>query len=303
MDDVFSDRIDRARLAELNRQSDGRGLLRLAGHVAALLLTGCILSRALGTWWVAPATLLHGAVLVFLFAPLHESIHRTAFKSRALNDAVGWVCGALLLLPPEYFRFFHFAHHRHTQDPANDPELAAPKPANPGQWLVHVSGWLYWRARVWGTLMHAAGRITEPFLSAPRAAERVVREARQLLLLYLAIAAAALLFGTWWPLIYWVIPALAGQPLLRIYLLAEHGLCPLVPDMLANSRTTRSNAIVRFFVWNMPYHAEHHAYPSVPFHALPEVHRAIAGDIKVTAPGYIAVQRQLLRSFRVPSSR
>ncbi|MGH7184957.1 MAG: fatty acid desaturase, partial [Pseudomonadota bacterium] len=87
MDDVFSDRIDRARLAELNRQSDGRGLLRLAGHVAALLLTGCILSRALGTWWVAPATLLHGAVLVFLFAPLHESIHRTAFKSRALNDA------------------------------------------------------------------------------------------------------------------------------------------------------------------------------------------------------------------------
>jgi fatty acid desaturase len=54
---------------------------------------------------------------------------------------------------------------------------------------------------------------------------------------------------------------------------------------------------VRFFAWNMPYHAEHHAYPSVPFHALPSVHRAIARDLQVTASGYIAVQRQLFRSF------
>ena len=297
MDDVFSDRINRARLAELNRKSDRRGLLHLAGHGAALLATGWLLSRSLGTWWAAPAMMLHGAVLIFLFAPLHECIHRTAFGSRWLNDAVAWLCGAAIVLPPEYFRFFHFAHHRHTQDPLNDPELAAPKPATIRQWLAQVSGWNYWRAQVWGTLMHAAGRIDEPFLSAPRAAERVVREARRMLLVYLVIALASLMSASAWPLIYWVVPALLGQPLLRIYLLAEHALCPLVPDMLANSRTTISNGLVRFFAWNMPYHAEHHAYPSVPFHALPDVHRAIAADIKITAPGYLAVQRQLLKSF------
>jgi len=56
--------------------------------------------------------------------------------------------------------------------------------------------------------------------------------------------------------------------------------------------------VVRFFAWNMPYHAEHHALPSVPFHALPMLHRELAADLKVVSPGYLAVHREILRSFR-----
>jgi fatty acid desaturase len=67
--------------------------------------------------------------------------------------------------------------------------------------------------------------------------------------------------------------------------------------MLENTRTTYTNVFMRALAWNMPYHAEHHAYPAVPFHRLPEVNRAIAPRLKTTAPGYIAVQRQILRSF------
>jgi fatty acid desaturase len=290
--------IDRARLADLNRRSDARGLSRLAGHSVLLLLTGTLLGVALGSWWAVPATVLHGVALIALFAPLHETIHRTAFRSRWLNDAVGWLCGVLLVLPPEYFRFFHFAHHRHTQDPLNDPELASPKPATVGQWLRHVSGWAYWRAEAVGLVTHALGRTPEPFLTAPRAAARVVAEARIVLIIYAVIAGVAAAAGSWAPLTYWVLPALAGQPFLRFYLLAEHTLCPLVPDMLENSRTTRTNAIVRFLAWNMPYHTEHHAFPSVPFHALPTLHRDLQSDLKVVAPGYVAVNREIFRRLR-----
>jgi fatty acid desaturase len=290
--------VDRARLTHLNRRSDARGLLHLAGHGLLLLAAGMLLGFAIHNWWVVPATVLYGIVLIALFAPLHETIHRTAFRSRWLNDAVGWLCGLLLVLPPEYFRFFHFAHHRHTQDPLNDPELASPKPATSGQWLAHVSGWNYWRAELVGLVTHALGRAPEPFLKAPRAAARVVAEARVTLVVYAAITAVAIVEGSWAPLTYWVLPALVGQPFLRLYLLAEHTLCPLVPDMLANSRTTRSNAAVRFLAWNMPYHAEHHAFPSVPFHALPSVHRDLRADLKVTAPGYLAVNREIFRSLQ-----
>jgi len=291
------DRIGPDRLATLNARSDRRGLSRLAGHGATLLATGTLLSQAIGTWWVVPVTMLHGAVLVFLFAPLHETIHRTAFKSRQLNDAAAWICGALLMLPAVYFRYFHFAHHRYTQDPDNDPELATAKPASFRAWLVYVSGWVYWRAQIRGTLDHAIGRTPERFLT-PGNRARVIREARLLLAAYAAIAAAAVAYGSWAPLIYWVLPAIAGQPLLRLYLLAEHTGCALVPDMLTNSRTTLTNAVVRFFAWNMPYHAEHHALPSVPFHALPMLHRELAADLKVVSPGYLAVHREILRSFR-----
>jgi fatty acid desaturase len=289
-------RIDPAKLAALNRRSDARGLLQLGGHAAALAASGLLLNRTLGSWLAVPATVLHGAVLIFLFAPLHESIHRTAFRSRRLNDVVARVLGFLLLLPADYFRAFHFAHHRHTQDPAKDPELALAKPATWGQWLIHASGWRYWRGQTVGLVQHALGRTPEPFLA--RDARRIVAEARLTLAGYAFIAVVALAAGSWAPLVYWVGPALAGQPFLRLYLLAEHTGCPLVADMLANSRTTLTNAAVRFFAWNMPYHAEHHAFPSVPFHALPRLHRELREDLRVVGRGYLAVQRGIMQHLR-----
>ncbi len=82
-----------------------------------------------------------------------------------------------------------------------------------------------------------------------------------------------------------MLPLRLGAPALRGYLLAEHGRCPHVADMLQNSRTTPTNRLVRWLAWNMPYHSEHHAYPAVPFHKLPLMHammrRRIGG-----APGY-----------------
>jgi fatty acid desaturase len=72
--------------------------------------------------------------------------------------------------------------------------------------------------------------------------------------------------------------------------------------MLNNSRTTRSNALVRWLVWNMPFHAEHHAYPALPFHALPQAHPLLRDRIAVQASGYVAVHRDILRKLRSPKA-
>jgi fatty acid desaturase len=45
---------------------------------------------------------------------------------------------------------------------------------------------------------------------------------------------------------------------------------------------------VRWIAWNMPYHAEHHVCPAVPFHKLPELHGLMRTELKETAQGYIA---------------
>ena len=76
--------------------------------------------------------------------------------------------------------------------------------------------------------------------------------------------------------------------------MAEHGACPLVPDMLVNSRTTRSLAPLRWLAWNMPYHAEHHAFPGIPFHALPAAHAAIRHLKGTRSPGYLAAHRDIV---------
>ena len=92
----------------------------------------------------------------------------------------------------------------------------------------------------------------------------------------------------------WIVPALLGQPFLRLYLLAEHGDCPRVANMLANSRTTLTGPVVRFLAWNMPYHTEHHSWPQVPFHHLPAVHARLRDHLQNTSPGYAAFTRSYL---------
>jgi fatty acid desaturase len=292
--------VDRASLIRLDRQSDARGLARLAGHGAALAGSGWLVLATADGPILIPAMVFFGAFLVFLFAPLHETVHRTAFRSRFLNDAVAWVAGAILVLPPEYFRRFHFAHHRYTQDPARDPELATPKPASLAAWAWHVSGLPYWIAEIRLISRHAAGRVTEPFVPA-HARARVIREARILYTVYSAVALAAVSAGSALPLLLWIGPALLGQPLLRLYLLAEHTGCAETPDMLENSRTTQTNALLRYFAWNMPYHAEHHAYPSVPFHALPALHAKLENALGCRGESYLAVERAILGRIRAGS--
>lgn len=287
--------IDKDKIATLSPRSDIAGLRRLAVHVGLLACTATGIFLAAGTWLLVPAMVVHGVIQVALFAGLHETVHRTAFRSRRLNDTVATAIGLIHFLPANYFRRFHFAHHRYTQDPKRDPELAGPKPTTLAAYIAYASGLVYWRDRFSELLRHASGRVTADFVPA---SERpgIVFEARLHLAVYLCLAAAVAL-GWSAPLYYWALPALLGQPFLRLYLLAEHTGCPEVPDMLANTRTTHSNAFVRLVMWNMPYHTEHHAYPGIPFHALPALHALMRPSLKVVASGYGAFHKDYLSAL------
>jgi fatty acid desaturase len=124
-----------------------------------------------------------------------------------------------------------------------------------------------------------------------------MREARLLLGIYGAVAVLSVLVESTAALTHWVGPVVLAQPALRGFLLAEHTGCPLIPEMLENSRTTKTNAVVRWLTWNMSYHAEHHAYPALPFHALPKAHGLLAERIAVQAPGYLSVHRGLVQDL------
>ena len=55
------------------------------------------------------------------------------------------------------------------------------------------------------------------------------------------------------------------------------------------------NPIVRFLMWNLPYHAEHHLFMYLPCYRLPEAHRILVekGFIRrmEVRPGYLDVMR------------
>lgn len=277
----------------LTRRSDFRGLLQLFAHILLLLMSGYMISLAQNSAWVFPALLLYGIALTFIFAPLHESIHYTAFSSRWLNSVVAAISGFILVIPYRYFRAYHYAHHRYTQKPDRDPELIGKKSFTRSSLLWHLTGLPFWKSNISILWNHARGVVNEPYLGS-RTHGGIVLEARIHLVLYLLIVLISLFYASSWVLLYWIIPALLGQPFLRLFLMAEHSNCDPSDNMLENSRTTYASPVVNFLAWNMPYHAEHHYLASVPFHALPALHAYTGQSVKYRGDGYWRVLRKVI---------
>ena len=281
-------------LRGLMARADGPALWRAAGHTGTLLLTGTLLWRLRATAWVVPLLVAHGYVLAFVFCAFHETAHRTAFRTRWLNTAMGTLAGLLIFWPYRNYRVYHWEHHRFTQDEARDPELYFPKPASLATYLLVLTGVPNLVRRLGDLLRLARGRADRPWMTAADGPALVV-EARAYLAVYAAIAVTSLVARSPLPLVVWIAPLLAGQMFLRPYLLAEHTACASTRDCLENTRTTRTWRLVHFFAWNMPYHAEHHAYPAVPFHALPRLHGHVESRLANLEPGYVAATRAVNR--------
>jgi fatty acid desaturase len=280
---------------ELTGLSDGKGLVQLFSHLALIAAFAIPIALRLPYW---PLLLLPlGIEVIFLFTALHESIHGTAFKSEWLNRTVAHAAGFIVFVPAVWFRYFHFAHHRHTHDETLDPELMSPKPVTFRQYVKYLSGIPMWTSLAKSLCINALGRGHEDFVP-DRAKRQVVNEARLTIVLYALCLAVSVALGTDVLLWLWVIPAFLGQPFLRAYLLAEHARCPHVANMLENTRTTFTTRLMRFLAWNMPYHAEHHAYPIVPFHKLPAFHAIAAKHLKETERGYVRFNRKFMSALK-----
>ena len=284
-------------LATLNQRSNLSGGLRLAGHLAVAIFSGYLWSNAQG-WVRLPALLVYGASLALMFCPNHECAHRTAFSNLKLNDAVGWLAGLLSFYNSTFYRRYHIWHHRYTQIPGKDPELNDPQPQTLAQYLWQLSGLPWWRGKISGHLKVALGQVEDyPFLSAQAQGETIRSTRLQLGVYAAAVLVSAALGHPEFLFIYWILPLAVGQPLLRFVLFAEHHGCPCSDDALSNTRTTLTLWPLRYLMWNIPYHAEHHLYPSIPFHALPQAHQRLQGNFTHVEAGYFKVNQSLIRAL------
>jgi fatty acid desaturase len=282
------------RRQSLQTRSNRAGLVHLLGHWGLIGLVGSLIYMRVPFW---PLLLpIQGVLIIFTFTILHECTHKTPFRSLWLNETVGWISGFMVGLPFLWFRYFHMAHHKYTNDPDHDPELVGQKkPINWRDYLWQISGIPVWAAQMAGLLRIAAGRDKSGFI--PTSKQRVVHfESALIVILYVLIVLYSLTFSTS-PLILWIIPVIFGQPLLRLYLMAEHGRCPPVTNMLENSRTVVTNRIIRFLAWNMPYHVEHHTAPNVPFYRLPALHKDIKAHIRFLDQGYHKFHIEHVKQF------
>ncbi len=291
------DLVDNATLRALCVASDRAGAVQTGSHVGAVLATGGLLWLSWGTWWAAPIFCLHGVLINFLYAGQHELSHGTVFRTRLLNEWVGRLFGFILFYPRTFDQVQHMAHHRYTQDWSRDGELAR-EPYTLGSYLLWMSGITYWYTRWRRILRFSAGIVTEPYLPEYRHAE-LIREARLHLAGYTLIAGASLLWQSWAAVLLWLAPMCLLKFTHQLQNTIEHLGLPHTDDLLGNTRSTRTNAVMRWLCWQMQYHTAHHAFPAVPFHRLSALHAMLftrRGTVPPTMT-YWGFQVAALRAF------
>ena len=285
-------------LKRLYMRSNKAGAVQTIAHLFLLVAGSVLIFEAMGSWWLLAALVLQAVFINSLFGAMHESVHYGAFRMRRLNDVLAFFSGAAILNNAGFYRHYHLAHHRYTQDPDRDPELiTSGTPRTWGNYLLRVSALPFFALRLRDIFLFPFGYRGDVDYIHPSAWSEVRRWGRLLLAFYAALLVGSLVLQTTFLLWVWLIPLLIGAPLLRLYLVCEHTLCPNSDDGFANTRTTISNPIVRFLMWNLPYHAEHHLFPNIAFYRLPEAHQYLRPHLKFVAKGYVQVNREIVRSF------
>ena len=285
-------------LKRLYMRSNKAGAIQTLAHLFLLVAGAILIFETMGSGWLVLALVLQAVFINALFGAMHESVHYGAFRMRRLNDVLAFFSGAAILNNAGFYRHYHLAHHRYTQDPGRDPELiTSGTPRTWGSYLLRVSALPFLALRVRDIFLFPFGYRGDVDYIHPSAWTEVRRWGRLLLAFYALLLVVSLVLQTTFLLWAWLIPLLIGLPLLRLYLVCEHTLCPNSDDGFANTRTTISNPIVRFLMWNLPYHAEHHLFPNIAFYRLPEAHQYLRPHLKFVAKGYVQVNREIIRSF------
>ncbi len=308
-------RIDREQLRQLAERSNRAGLIYLGQWFVLLTLTGAGIWYSMGSAWVWLAMFMHGIVLsVPAYALSHETAHGSVFRSRWLNKLVLWITSLIYMEEPWHRRYTHLNHHAHTWHVDLDSQMPFDTPMTFRGWLLEISGLalLIFHVKVLLALGFKRYSAIMKAVVPEQKLPLLTRNARIMLLIYLAVAVAAF-YGSPWPLWYIVIPRLLGAPVMLMFTLIQHvEMEENSPSILESTRSFRTNWLGRFLYANMNYHIEHHLYPQVPFYSLPQLNRAIRSQLPEPDPGFfrtnlevlgIVVRRSLRRNTRAHSIR
>lgn len=287
--------IEKDILKALMKRSNRKGLLHAFVYFSGLFILGWLACLSIGTVWMVPTFFVYGTVYCFSNHMLHETHHRTPFRSDKLNSIFNWIAGFMIGEEPVFNRWQHLQHHFHTYSYPDDPEAEPERPVHLLKFMAKYFG--FGPTGVKRVIKHACGRITEEADDyVPRSHWRqLVWSARGFIAAHILLIAVCLVAHSWLPLLFTVGARYYGAPIPRALDVLQHlGLETNVDDHRLNTRDVYLNPILQFLYWNMNYHIEHHMFPSVPFHALPQLHEEIKEQLPRRYNGLIEAHRELI---------
>ncbi len=272
--------IDRKELKRLMQRRDGPAVRDTVVWLGAMAATGLAAFHFWGHWAAVPFFLAYGVLYGSSSdSRWHECSHGTAFRSRWMNEAVYWLASVLIVRDPVIWRWSHIRHHTDTLIVGRDPEIQVQRPPDLLALALDMFALEQIGKTLAGLVPHALGRLTPDECTFVPAEERwkVAWTARIGLALIAALTIWCLAVRSLLPAMFIGLPSIYGAFMGPFFAMTQHaGLAEDVLDHRLNSRTVHMNPLFRFLYWNMNYHIEHHLFPLVPYHALPQLHRLVA---------------------------
>jgi beta-carotene hydroxylase len=207
-----------------------------------------------GWWWLAPVLVF--LIFVAVVTVTHDVVHGALGLGPRQTEWALFIFGAVLLESGHAYRLSHLQHHRRFPGP-DDPEG---DPARMSFWRTILHGPIF-LPRLWWWAYRRAGAGQRRWLLAEAAWA-------------LAVLAAGVLLWPWTPavLVYAMLAVIGSwsYPLLTVHL-PHHG---YGDNPLTQTSSLRGRIIPALFL-ELTYHLEHHLYPAVPSHHLPELARRL----------------------------
>ena len=312
-------KVDPAVMRELVERSDLQGFRQSLGQLGMFTATGSLAYLAYlqingASWlWSVPlllvALFVHGTVSHFLGGTAcHELMHRTPFKTRALNEFFLRVFSFIGWWDHVWFRYSHIKHHQVTVHDDYDGEVVLPVKFTFRDWQFWLRLFAWNPLHTWALLKlyfkRAIGRMDNEWYEfvMPEGNVRLRRQhrnwARFTLVGHAALAALFIASGHWFLIVlfngrhycHWM-GFLCGTP-------QHFGLSSNTPDFRLCCRTYTCSWLPAFLYWNMQHHIEHHMFPAVPFFNLPKLRAAIAHDLPPAPHGLRATWKEILEIHR-----
>ena len=245
-------------------------ILGLVVGVSYFATIAMVLTGALSIWWAAPIV----AVLTYVsYTVAHDSVHGSISGNhrslRWLNKALGYMAAWILMIPLTAHRHEHMAHHRHANDPVQDPDFP----------VARMQDSVPAAARA--TMQIIIGQFSHYFKHRWKKAP-----ARQNLVMCLEVVAAmtprlAVLVSGYWVegLVLFVLAWLLGLiVLLYLFAYIVHRPQKQVGRYVDTSTILLPGPLGTLLTWLwlfQNYHSIHHLFPRVPFYHYAKLYNEI----------------------------
>ena len=253
--------------------------------ISALIDVPCLSIIVAGMWALVHfrlpwyAALIVALVIGNAYATMgflaHEALHGSVFRSRKLQEVLGYLGFSLFCFPPHLWRFWHNqVHHGHTNQPDLDPDSYGTFERFKRVPQIRFQVKIAIGSGHWSSLFFLFYRFTYHaqlmiWLASPNLPgfermnrRRVIIESSLMALLWIVLG---IWFGPRVALYGILIPMMVANFIVMSYISTNHFLRPLTKTdkSLLNSMSVRTLKWIDILHLNFSHHVEHHIFPKM----------------------------------------